>query len=137
MITATYKNNYNQENTVKVDHLVNRGDWYGKTWLIGVGLGYSSFYYVVEARCESDAIDVLADSKHGHMIDGEVCDNCAEQNKLYQQALEAGTGDYFDFNYDDCYCDTAGNDSHPVNLDNVYMWPCKVNYFAKSDSLLL
>ena len=126
MITATYNSTYHgSAHTEKVDHLVNRGEWFGKTWLIGIGMGFESTLLVIEADSESDAIDVLADSTYSHLIHGEVCGVCHENQKNT------------DYDYSDCYCDTAGNDSHPVNLDNVMICPCKVNYFAKADSLLL
>lgn len=110
MVTATYNNK-----TVQVDRLVNRGEWFGQTWLIEVGVGFSSFYYVVEAHGETDAIDTLADSKYSKCIDCDPCDECKAEN------------------YDDCTCTFAGNDSHPVDLENVYIHRCKVNYFAKPE----
>ncbi len=49
--------------------VINPGDWFGKTWLIEIGGGYTSLYLVVEADSVSDAIDELADSEqHGHHI---------------------------------------------------------------------
>lgn len=48
--------------------VVNPGGWWGKLWLIEVGLGYSSVYYAIEAGSEQDALDEFADSKHGHHI---------------------------------------------------------------------
>lgn len=47
---------------------VGAGEWFGKTYLIEVGIGYSSLFCVVEADNLSDAIDDLADSKYGHWI---------------------------------------------------------------------
>ena len=47
---------------------VNEDGWFGKTWLIGVGCGFSCFFYIVEAGSESDAIDELVDSQWGHML---------------------------------------------------------------------
>lgn len=49
--------------------VINPGDWFGKCWLIEIGLGYSSTYLIVEAGSICDAIDAMADSeKHGHHI---------------------------------------------------------------------
>lgn len=116
MITATYKNRYGHTNTVKVDHLVNRGDWWGKTWLLEIGLGFSSVFYVVEGDNETDVIDTFADSKHSHMIDDDnICEFCEEDD------------------FDNCTCTFAGNDGHRVNLDNVMLHRCKLNYFAKNE----
>lgn len=101
MITATTK----EYGTVKVDFAINRGQWFGKTWLIEVGMGYDSCFVLVEADDESDAIDVLADSKRSYLID-----------------TDEDLGD--DWNT------RAGNDGHLVNLDNVGIRRCTVNYFA-------
>jgi hypothetical protein len=119
---------------------VNPGDWFGKVWLIEVGLGYSSSFYAVEAGNEQDAIDTLADSEEfGHTInvdDRELAEAPAvngddEENgwKAYDRWVESH--DY----------STAGNDSHLVDLTNVAIhgkpctnmdrnipWPCL--YFA-------
>lgn len=55
--------------------VINPGDWFGKTWLIEIGLGYSSTYLIVEADGMSDAIDELADNeKYGHHIVVEEAD---------------------------------------------------------------
>lgn len=55
--------------------VINPGDWFGKTWLIEIGLGYSSTYLIVEAASMSDAIEEVADNeKHGHHIIVEEAD---------------------------------------------------------------
>jgi len=114
MIMVTAKT---QNGTHEVDFLVNRGGWFGETWLVQVGNGYSTCNVVIEADNEQDAIDELADSKRSYLIDGEQCDVCKNASSE-------------DDSYSDCYCNTAGNDSHYVNLDNVSISKCKVNYFA-------
>lgn len=49
--------------------VVNPGDWFGKTWLIEIGGGYSPLFLVVEADTVQDAIDEVADSDdHGQHI---------------------------------------------------------------------
>lgn len=49
--------------------VLNPGDWWGKIWLIEVGCGISSLFFVVEAEHESAAFDVLADhEERGHHI---------------------------------------------------------------------
>ena len=101
MITATTR----EYGTVRVDFAINRGGWYGKTWLVEIGMGLESCFVLVEADTESDAIDELADSKRSYLID--------------------------DDDDDDRYC--AGNDGHPVNLDNVGIQRCTVNYFARRE----
>jgi hypothetical protein len=78
--------------------VVNPGGWFGKAWLIGYPLGNFGFYLIVEADSEQDAIDELADSdKYGHAI------NLDEK----------------DVDPNDENVARAGNDSHPVDLDNV------------------
>ena len=47
--------------------VLNAGDWFGKVWLIEVGLGYSSSYYAVEADHLSDALDVFVGSDIGRL----------------------------------------------------------------------
>jgi len=80
--------------------VVNPGGWFGKAWLIGYPLGNFSFHVIVEADHEQDAIDVLADSdKYGHAI------NLDEK----------------DVDPDDENVNRAGNDWHPVDLENVTM----------------
>ena len=112
MVVATYKNRHGHVNCVKVDNLVNRGEWWGETYLIEVGMGYSSLFFVVEAGNEQDALDTFADSKYSHLIDV----------------------DHDGIEYDIEYC-YAGNDGHAVDLDYVAIHKCKVNYFAPKNSL--
>lgn len=64
-ITATFMF-HGQELTADV---VNPGDWFGKTWLLEIGGGFTPLFLVVEADSVSDAISELADSnKFGHHI---------------------------------------------------------------------
>lgn len=80
--------------------VVNPGDWFGKAWLIGYPLGNFSFFLVVEADTEADAIDELADNeKWGHVIN-------LDESELRGSRNEETV-------------DRAGNDSHPVDLDNI------------------
>lgn len=103
MITAdtdTVKN-------VKVMGLCNRGEWFGKTWLIGIACGYSTLFYVVEAKSEEEAIDNFVDSKHGHMI------------KIYDDS------DVDEFTY------LAGNFCEPIDVNEIRLLEkCKLNYFV-------
>ncbi|MEE9594263.1 MAG: hypothetical protein V3V92_02580 [Candidatus Hydrothermarchaeales archaeon] len=103
--------------TLRIDHLVNRGQWFGETWLIGIGCGFSTFTLVVEADCEQDAIDELVDSKYGHLLKTDkFCEACAEDD------------------WDHCGCAFAGNYEDRVNLDEVRILErVKVNYFAKPE----
>lgn len=75
--------------------VINPGDWFGKTWIIEVGVGNGNYFLAVEADTQTDAIDVLADSdQFGHAINIDVED------------VDEDTS-------------TAGNDGHPVDLTNV------------------
>ena len=72
---------------------VNPGEWFKKRWLIGVGAGFSCLFYIVEADCESDAIDALTDSDWGHIIKTD-CEHDNPDNCTY-----AGNyGDHVDLN---------------------------------------
>jgi len=82
---------------------VNPGEWFGKLHIIGVGCGFSMFFYAVEAGHDSDAIDALTDSEdHGHII------------RLDESDIDPDDDD------DDVY--RAGNAGEPVDLDNVRIW---------------
>jgi len=65
-ITATCK--FHGQPLTDID-VVNPGDWFGKTWLLSIGGGFTPLFLIVEADSISDAIDELADSeKWGHEI---------------------------------------------------------------------
>ena len=101
---------------------VNPGGWFGKCQLIGVSIANAlNPLVVIEADHLQDAIDELADSERwGHLINIDIEDRDEEDQ------------------------DTAGNDSHPVCLDNVHAYPDseveKIEYFInihpEDDSLL-
>ena len=109
MITATC-NGYEY----KIHGLINRGEWFGKTWLVCINIANAlNPCFVVEADHEQDLVDAFADSSRSHLIDtDEMCEACV-------------AGDY-----NNCECVMAGNDGHRVNLDyfNI-IGRCKVNYF--------
>lgn len=111
-----------------VSGLANKGGYFGKTWLIGVGVGYSSFFYVVEAHSEQDAIDELVDSKHGHILKTDMlCEVCEAQEKILPEYRV----------YDDCECCFAGNYGERIDPSAIgLLKECKVNYFAKYDDEL-
>jgi hypothetical protein len=121
MITATIsKKGYGGEHflgrEMRVHGLVNRGGWFGNTWLVVIPISNAIHAaIVVEGEHEQSIIDELADSPTwSHLID---CDEC----------WECGSEEHY------CDCDHqqyAGNDSHRVNTDNVtILAPCKVKYF--------
>lgn len=64
-ITASFRLGDREESGVAV---INPDGWFGKTWLIEIGCGYSTFRYIVEADSASDAIDEFSDSEFGHHI---------------------------------------------------------------------
>lgn len=98
--------------------VINPGNWFGKVWLIEIGIGNGNHFLAVEADSASDAIDELADDeKHGHHINVEEPD------------LK---------DYDEENASRAGNDGHIVDLDNCAIhgqegiangrgmpWPCR------------
>lgn len=125
MILCTLEGNrMGNPGTMRADHAINRGQWFRKYWLVYVSTGFNGFAYLVEAGCESDAIDTLVDSKHGAVIKtDERCDVCETQDKLLPEHRV----------YDECSCTLAGNYGDVVNLDNVSIWKVSaVDYFAKN-----
>lgn len=92
-------------------HCVNPGEWFGKAWVVEVGIGCSSLFYAVEGDHEQAVIDALTDSEeYGHVIryDSET------------EALDAANGE------EENIC-RAGNASEPVDLDNVAIHGCAVS----------
>lgn len=65
-ITATCKFHGQSLTDVPV---INAGNWFGKTWLLSIGGGFTPLFLIVEADSASDAIDELANSEEfGHHI---------------------------------------------------------------------
>ena len=65
-ITASF--DFNGQKMTDVD-VINAGDWFGKTWLLSIGGGFTPLFLIVEADSISDAISELADSEEwGHEI---------------------------------------------------------------------
>lgn len=78
--------------------VVNPGDADGRCWIVENGIGYSSFFRVVEAYNVGDALDRLTDSEdHGHVVRMEPDDD----------------------RYHDNDTPRAGNAGEPVDLDNI------------------
>ena len=50
---------------------VNPGEWFGKRWLVGVGVGFSCLFYIIEGGGEDDILDTLVDSEWGHIVKTE------------------------------------------------------------------
>lgn len=92
-----------------IGYAINPGGWFGKPlWLIQVAIANAlNPFFVVEASDEQCAIDELADSeRYGHVI------NLDEEDAKEREA---------EFGQDNMTY--AGNDSHPVDLDNVHIQP--------------
>ena len=100
-------------------HVLNPGDWFGKTWLIEIGGSYTPLFLVVEADTVSDAIDELSDDKtYGHQI----------------HVPDADLGDYPE---DDRHLDGSGR---VIDLDHVLVhgrersdMPFPVKYHAEGE----
>ena len=110
MITAYVKT---LGRSVEVDGLANRGEWFGETWLVGIGMGFECLMLVVEAGSEQDAIDALVDSgRWNHIL-------LAEDDE----------------DYDEDYANYAGNNGERLdpNLEIRFLERVKVNYFAKPE----
>ena len=115
MITATYKNGPMKGKEIAVDGLVNRGGWFGETWLVLVGSGFDPARLVIEAGNASEAIDELVDSPSwSHLIKMETCKHC-ESSEPY------------------CDCDDieyAGNYSERIDGDLIRLIErCETHYF--------
>lgn len=66
MITASFKTRFGEETDVPV---INPGGWFGKAWIVEIGVGNTAFFYIVEADGYHDAENEFSDSeKYGHMI---------------------------------------------------------------------
>lgn len=48
---------------IQVDGVISRGKWWGRRWLVGVGMGFECGLLLVEACDESSVIDEIVDSK--------------------------------------------------------------------------
>ncbi len=103
--------------------VLNPSSWFGKTWLIEIGCGFSSIFFAVEADSVTDAIDEFSGSEFGHHI---LIDDT----------------DLADYMEDDGEIDGYFNDGGQLcNLDNLLIhgeerpgrgeytpWPCR--YFS-------
>jgi len=108
MITAYSKTT---QSFIKVEHLINRGDYFGETYLIEIGMGFDTATFIVEAGNVQDALDVFVDSKFGHLV-------IIEDENLKD--------------YDENYISYCGNEGKPCCLDEVILLErVKVNYFEK------
>ena len=97
---------------IRVEHLINKGEYFGETYLIGRQCGFEMYTFIVEASCEQSAIDVFVDSKYGHLVIIDDPQDIAELNPDYIS-----------------YC---GNEGKPCDLDLITILErVKVNYFAK------
>lgn len=100
--------------------VVNPAGWFGRTWLIEVGCGFSSFMFVVEADGACDAIDEFSDSEFGHLI------------HIDPQDMQDYPEDYPE---DEGYCDGSGRrcDLDDFRLDGPegrHDSPFPVRYFG-------
>lgn len=114
MIVATVNGKH-----FKVDVLANRGEWFGETWLVQCNIGVFAYMIVVEGEHESAVIDALTDSTAGNLIrDPEgSCEYCEQED------------------YNNCYCDFAGNAGERVDLTYCAIHGrCKVAYFERPDN---
>jgi hypothetical protein len=116
-VTASFR--FRGEDITSVP-VVNPGDWWGRTWLIEVGCGYSSLFFIVEADYPSDAVEEFSESEWGHLIHIE-------------------EPDLADYPEDDLSYDADGN---PYTLENVMYYgtesyrysdrpPFPVRYFGR------
>lgn len=104
MITAK---TYSDSIMYKVDFILNREDIYCDNWyIIIIQKSPVNINIAVKAYYKEEAIDLIADSNHYHLIE---CDEDQNDNTYY-----------------------AGNNNLPVNLDHVSIQECGIDFFAKS-----
>ena len=78
--------------TERTATFVNPGEWFKKRWLVGVGVGFSCLFYVVEGDHEQDVLDELVDSDWGHIVKTD----CEHDND--EECTFAGNyGEHVDF----------------------------------------
>lgn len=113
--------------------VINPGDWFGNSWLIEIGLGYSSAYYVVEAGSCQDALDEFADSDIGIKCIGI---DATASGMDYREEIPAGEdwGQVGGARTVDGYVDLQGNwfaergcNSEPTRLGNAGT-PCDLDH---------
>lgn len=110
MITA-YNNT--TQSAIRVDNLINKGQYFGETYLLGIGCGFDTHTFAIEASCEQDALEVFVDSKYGHLV---IIENADLKD------------------YDEDYISYYGNEGKPCDLDNVrILEKVTLNYFAKNN----
>ena len=98
---------------VCVKHLINRGGWYGETYLLGIGSGFWTLFFIVEAGYEQAALETYTGSKW------------AWNTKITEDDARDRWGDEWE---DYAYFDDGG-DIH--NIDDIrVLEPCEVDYFA-------
>jgi hypothetical protein len=56
------------QHEMRVDFALNRGEWFGETWMILIDMGLESTVILAEAGNMADAIDVLLDSRRAHLL---------------------------------------------------------------------
>jgi 3'-phosphoadenosine 5'-phosphosulfate sulfotransferase (PAPS reductase)/FAD synthetase len=92
---------------LRVDFAINRGEWFGDTWVVLVGAGFESAVILVEAGNAGDAIDELLDSRRAYLLTVDESEPIEEWHSF------------------------GGNYGVRYNNDLVrYVGRCSVNYFA-------
>ncbi len=96
---------------------INPGDWFGKTWLIEIGCGFSPFFYAVEADTVTDAIDEFSGSKHGHhiVVEDADLDDYPEGSRYYNDGGQV------------CDLDNVmiHGEERPGRRNDHTPWPCR------------
>lgn len=126
---------------IRVSGLVDRGKWFGQTWLVLIGEGYVPLVLVVEGDHEQAVVDAIVDSKRwGHELtdDVEPCNECQQAEEIEQANREMGQETPYEVIRelrDCCSCDFAGNYGDRIDSTRItLMERCKVNYFTKGES---
>ena len=78
-------------------NIINPGEWFGKRFAVLVSYGFSGDYYIVEASCESDALDELVESGKapGLIIDADDLKDYQDESGEYRCSF-AGDGTPYD-----------------------------------------
>ena len=104
--------------TIRVDGLCSERESIADPYIIGIGMGFETSFFLAYGFDPQDALDSFVDSKYGHLVIVE-----DEVDKKEYEEMEILS-----------YC---GNCGEPCQLDEVRILEKAdhIDYFAKKDSL--
>lgn len=100
--------------------VLNPSSWFGKTWLIEIGCGFSSIFFAVEADSVTDAIDEFSGSEFGHHI-------LIDDTDLADYMEDGEFNGYYNDGGQPCDLDNCmvhGREYPGSHKDEYTPWPC-------------